>query len=144
MAYPKAYKLAKKKAITKKRKVTKKHKVTKKRSAKQIAATKRLVAFNKKRRSKKTTVKRKPVRRTNPRKNVTSKKRYVLCVVPSAAGLNSGIDPKTTGFWTGTGWDTRKDKAVRYPSIQAIKNEVAHLPVKYRSGKDWSYATDTV
>lgn len=75
----------------------------------------------------------------NPRR-----KGYVLCVVPSVAGLNKGIDPKKTGYWTGLGWDTVKGKSVIYPTLDAAKHEAAHLPRKYRSGLYWSYATETV
>lgn len=167
MAYPAAYKKAKKKAVAKKKATARKSPVKKKRTAKQIAATKRLVAANKARakkrvgtstRKKSMTTGKAPTKRLkkrraantkpgyypNPRKKTTRKKWRVLCVVPSAAGINSGIDPNKTGYWTGTGWDTRKDKAVRYPNLEAARNEAAHLPKKYRSGMYWSYATETV
>lgn len=125
-----------------KKKATKKRVVKKRRTAAQKAATKKLVALNKKRTTKKKTTarKKKPVRRRNPARSRRSIKHHVLCVVPSVAGVKKGLDPKQTGYWTGTGWDTKKTKAVKYPSLAAVKNEAMHLPKKYRSGIYWSYA----
>lgn len=242
MAYPAAYKKAKKKATAKKKTITRKKRVVKKkRTAKQIAATKRLVAANKKRAAKRVgtsqtkksmTTKKPPTKRLkkrrasnvkagyypnpiskkeqiekayyaaleaddewgkllkkkygskagdyrytakgtatialkkakdkklradrkyqnlirpkrkhNPVKKTRPRKWRVLCVVPSVAGINKGLDPKKTGYWTGTGWDTNKSKAVRFPNVQAARNTAAELPKKYRSGLYWSYATETV
>ena len=155
MTYPAAYKKAKKKAVAKKRATVKRRRnpTKKKRTAKQIAATKKLIAFNKKRKknpakkvTKRTVTKRKPIKRkSNPvRKRRVSKWR-VLCVVPSVRGLKEGnLKDNETLYFSGLGWGTRKSQAIRFPSVQAAKNMVAILPVKYRSGPWWSYATEVV
>lgn len=152
MAIPKKYAAAKKKA-TKKKVARKRNPAKKKRSAKQIAATKRLVASNKKRRknpdtkkkvAKKKVAKKKTVRKTNPAKRRAPRKWRVLCVVPSVAGIKSGLKENETGYWTGSGWDTRKSKAVRFPDVEAARNAAANLPAKHRSGRNWSYATEVV
>jgi len=121
---------------TMKKKVTKKRTVKKKRSAAQIAATKKMLAANRKKRG--------TVRKTNPvRKKTRTVRHHVLAVIPSEMGKKHGLDPKTIGYWTGTGWDNLKTKAVKYPSLQAARNEAHHMPKKYRPNRYYAFATET-
>lgn len=158
MTYPKVFKLAKQNAIAKKSRASAK----KKRTPKQIAATKKLVALNKKRASarkkvgtsqtaKSRATKKAPSKRLKQRRSLNTKKgyypnpilkgRYVLKIVPTPYGLKNGT-PTTKAYWTGTGWDTSKSKAVIYPSLKAVKGEASHLPTKYKPGRNYSLASD--
>lgn len=130
-----------------KKKAAKKSVVKKRRTPAQIAATKKLVALNKKRKStskKKVSSKRRTMRKSNPvKKKARVSRHHVLAIVPSAAGLNAGLNPKTIGYWTGTGWDTLKSKAVKYPTLDGAKKEAFHMPKKYRPTRFYAFATET-
>lgn len=114
-------------------------KTTQGRTLKQQRATKKLIAFNKKRRAvKRRVVKRRP---TVKKRNPTVKKRAVKT---SNYGYLIGLrnaDTGKTGWFTGTGFDTDKKKAIISRSKQVMLNVAQNIPAGYIK-KGWNLFID--